>query len=160
MKIFSPSTEIRINGNYGTTPDMASVWFAGNGASIGGYSGANSVYVNLSASIPACYIGFDIKTRTSATQPGSGYLHRWGMVSAIAGYGINAGGTSLSPNNQNYNWYTNNSENTPGNPLGLTFDGGNRRFAIGLGSVDSAMTHIVYVRVVSLYISYITISWA
>jgi len=29
-----------------------------------------------------------------------------------------------------------------------------------LGSVDSAMTHIVYVRVVSLYISYITISWA
>jgi hypothetical protein len=160
MKIFSPSTELRINGNYGVTPNMSSIWFAGNGTSSGAYTNANSVYINLSPSIPACYIGFDIKTRHSATQPASGFLHRWGMVSAIAGYGVNAGGASLSANNQNYNWYTVDGEGNAGQPLQLNFDGGNRRFAIGYNSIDSGMTQCVYVRVVSLYINYITISWA
>lgn len=156
MKIWSSSTEIRINGNYGTTPDMASIWFGGNGNSGGGYgTWRTSVYVNLSSSIPSCFVGFEVMAQGSNTGNNA-----WGQVSYIAGYGVNSGGTSLSANNQNYEWYTNNSEANIGQMSSLGFDGTNRRFGIGFFTLDYSVAHVVYGRVISNAISYITISYA
>ncbi len=161
MRIFNSEAGVRINGNYGTTPDMASVWFASSANSIGSYNnGGVYCYVNLSSSIPATFIGFDMKV--SCFPPSSaGYQFGFKQISGLAGYGVNAGGTSLSPNNQNFDWYTNNQEGGGiNNPLGVSFDGGNRRFVWGFGSTDYNVTGACYFRVTCRYISYVTITFA
>lgn len=160
MRIWTPSTQININGNYGTNPNYSSIWFAGNGNTAPSYTWITSVYINLSPSIPSCFVGYEIYA-THMTDPASTpYSNEWGQVTYIAGYGVNAGGTSLSPNNQNYDWYTNNGENNPGQAASSGFEGGNRRFTIGCLALVYPKNHFVYGRVISNAIGYITISWA
>ena len=159
MRIWTPSTQININGNYGGLPAYGSIWFAGNGNVANSYSFVTSVYVNLSPSIPSCFVGFEIFSSTGSDPTATPYFNSWGQVTFIAGYGVNAGGTSLSPNNQNYEWYTNNGENNPGQPASIGFDGGNRRFGLGCQSIDWRKTHNIYGRVISNAIQFITISW-
>ncbi len=155
MRIFNSEASLRVNGNYGTTPDMASIWFASAGSSVGGYTQGDFAYVNLSSSIPATFIGFDLRTQQQATSNNNSFRH----VGAIAAYGVNAGGTSLSANNQMYEWYLYAEQGNSSTQLGITFDGTNRRFRFYFASTDYAMTGYCYIRVVCRYISYVTISY-
>ncbi len=160
MRIFNSEAAIRLNGAFGSTPDMASIWFASNGNVIGGYNnGGVHAYINFSPSIPQTYIGFDIKTAVIPNQPGSGGAIAWRQISAVAGFGVNAGGTSLAPNNQNYEWYTGNSEGPSGGPANFSFEGGNRRIVWGYGSTDFSMVGLCYFRVTCRYINFVTITF-
>lgn len=153
MRIFNSEAGVRINGNYGTTPDMASLWVAGTGTFANTYTNNyDGLYFNFSPSIPATYIGFEVWTAFGDNS------NRWSQISAILGYGLNAGGTSIAPNNQNYDWYTNNGTGQ-GNALLTTFDGANRRMKFGLQCFEVAARQLIYVRMVCRYISYVTVSW-
>ncbi len=153
MRIFNSEASVRLNGNYGTTPDMASIWTGGTGIFISSYTINASVNFNFSPSIPATYIGFEV------WQSFADNGNRWSMVSAIIGYGLNAGGTSIAPNNQNYEWYTNNNQNSAGNAMWQQFDGANRRLRIGSQMFEANATNIMCVRMVCRYISYVTVTW-
>lgn len=153
MKIFNSEASVRINGNYGTTPDMSSIWVAGAGVYATGYTNGYSVNFNFSPSIPATFIGFELWTAFGDNG------NRWSQIAALIGYGLNAGGASVSPNGQNYDWYAANGQNNGGNSLLWTFDGANRRVRIGTQMFDANATHLVYIRMICRYISYVTVSW-
>lgn len=159
MRIFNNSTEIRINGNYGTYPNSSSIWFAGAGRGVGSYQWLEQAYINMSASIPTTHIGIFVHAAIGARANPGQYFYAYSQWTAQYGYGVNAGGTSLSPNNQNGQIFTSNGEAYAGQPIGVLHDGGNRRFILrSLGYDYSHHVHY-YIRVVSKDINYMTISW-
>lgn len=108
--------------------------------------------VNFSASIPATFIGIHMYGMNSPTAGDT----RYAQYSVVWGFGLLAGGTSKSPNNDNNSYYTGNTDNSPG--FYGSFEGGSRRWACYVQAQDYGRNFRYITRVVSRYMDYLTIT--
>jgi hypothetical protein len=151
MELFSSSGEIRLNGRWGNDSNFASLWFGGS-AITPSFGNHFAFAVNFASNIPETFIGIHMYGINSPTSGDA----RYGQYSVYWGFGLFAGGTGRSGNNNNENYYTGNADNSPG--WYGSFEGGSRRWACYVQAQDYERNFRYITKVVSRYMSYITIT--